>query len=193
MARTLTTEQRERANQRKRDARAAKKTGQLKSIESIDFENAKVEIVNADPDEFTAENLAYVPGMLNRFLDKEGIVLSEAQLESLVATLTETKFPYDPFSVGMIAEAIVLRDEVRAAKVGDSVVTPRGGMRGVVIHRYRDGGIVVTGDGGNKEGGACSHQDPENGVYWEVIDGQWAGQHGWLHRARGCNRTFQWG
>lgn len=184
------------------------RTGKLKKLE--DLKIVSVEIVNAGVElpafevnlgsEFTKEQLATEPGATEAFLSSRNLDLSAKQLEALAATLSGFSESASLFEVEAIAEAILYRDQIRAAKVGDYVTTPRGGMPGYVHKRFRDGGVFVTGDGGNKEGGGwCPHVnepdffDTATKVYYEVIDGQWAGQHGWLHRARGCNRVYQEG
>lgn len=87
-------------------------------------------------------------------------------------------------------------DVILKTEKGAEVEAPRGGMITYIVQKYRnDGARLLTGDGRQVNwDGMCAHPDTGgNVVYYEIVGGRRAGEHGWLHRTRGCNRIYQYG
>jgi hypothetical protein len=95
--------------------------------------------------------------------------------------------------VAMILEGRQNKEEVMNASVGDAVIAPRGGEEGFVALIAKDGGRLVTHDGGYPSTfeGWCQCKGQPDGRYFEFVGGESNGSHGWWD-AR-CGRVFQWG
>lgn len=98
------------------------------------------------------------------------------------------------------AEANDNRSIVLAAKLGEYVRTPRGGMLGYVQKTFKAGGRFVTEDGEGLYPEWCKHVEAgpvEHTVYFEQIgpgNKDWSdGAHGWAHRFSRCNKLVQVG
>jgi hypothetical protein len=94
----------------------------------------------------------------------------------------------------MRAASSQLTETILRSNKGKAFESPRGGMPTVIVQKYRDGARLLTTDGRQiKRDALCTHELPDGytGVYYEVVGGPQAGSHGWVHRARGCNRPYQ--
>jgi hypothetical protein len=82
-----------------------------------------------------------------------------------------------------------------AAKVGEQVIGPVTGETLIVQHKFRAGGVLLTGDGEGMYGGespalAKGEEIPaEQLITFEFVGGERDGQWGQLNRKRGDNRA----
>ena len=91
-------------------------------------------------------------------------------------------------------EPLSLHDQILKLGKRTQVEAPRGGVATIIVQKYRnDGSRLLTSDGRQiKRDAACTHELEQGyaGVFYEIVGGRFDGEHGWIHRARGCNRPY---
>lgn len=111
--------------------------------------------------------------------------------ESIESTETETTAPAEP------AAPPTIRELALAGKLNSVVKAPGAPDREVFVqHRFRPSGVLLTEDGEGLYGGPCKHaagnaEVPQDElVYFEFVGTERDGERGFLHRKRGCQRSF---